>query len=231
MVNNKTDTSLNTSSIVLGHPDTLLGDGIAHILLDAGYNVFGTARTELDLREMAFKHKPDIILFEPVLCEDFAVTIRDLREQVPGSVVALLTKKGTFNSITRSIEVGASGCISVDLTPDEFLHSLQSLLAGHILVSKDMADDVRNQSAEKQKIKAADVLSGREIEVLSHIGNGLNNREIARTLFISENTVKVHVRGILNKLDLKNRQQAAVYASKEGISASGQSETGEESVI
>lgn len=66
-------------------------------------------------------------------------------------------------------------------------------------------------------------------EALAHVGNGLSNRQIARKLFISENTVKVHVRGIFNKLDIKNRQQAAVYASQEGLITSPEPKNSEES--
>lgn len=217
MVNDTSGTSGTCKSIVLGHPDTLIAEGIASILLKANYKVSGTANTEASLRGLVLKHKPDIIIFEPMICESYADTISAFRQQVPKSVLALVTKRGTFNGIVQAIDAGASGCISVDLSPQDFTRSLQSLLAGDILISKDMTTYAREQSVNKQKPKPGETLSNREREVLSYIGNGLNNHQIARKLFISQNTVKVHVRSILYKLDIKNRQQAAVYAAKEGL--------------
>jgi DNA-binding NarL/FixJ family response regulator len=217
VVDSSSGISSTSASVVLGHPDTLLAEGLAAMLLKANYRVVGIANTEANLRELSFNLKPSIILFEPAICERYANIISAFRQQVPKSVVALVAKKGTFDGIARAIEAGASGCISVDVSPEGFDRSLQSLLAGDIIVSEDMTHDVRKELIDKRKPKPIEMLSDREQEVLRNIGNGLSNRQIARRLFISENTVKVHVRGILNKLDLKNRQQAAVYAHKEGL--------------
>jgi len=231
MVANSSGISSTSASVVLGHPDVLIAEGIAAILLKADYRVAGIANTEASLRELSFKHKPDVILFEPAICESYTDIISEFRQQFQKSVLALIAKKETFDGIARAIEAGASGCISVDVSPEGFGRSLQSLLAGDILVSKDMTHDIRKELADKRKPKPIETLSDREQEVLRNIGNGLSNRQIARRLFISENTVKVHVRGILNKLDLENRQQAAVYASKEGLTAPPEPENSKESTL
>jgi DNA-binding NarL/FixJ family response regulator len=217
VIGNSSDIRITSKSVVLGHPDTLICEGIAGILLKANFQVLGKANTEAGLREQVSKYKPDIILFEPVICKLCTDVIIDFRQQVPKSVIALMTKRGVFDGITQAIEAGASGCVSVDVLPEEFIKSLQLLSMGNVVVSKGMVNDIRKELTGKQEPKQFENLSDREREVLSHIGIGLSNRQIARKLFISENTVKVHVRGILNKLDLKNRQQAAVYASKEGL--------------
>lgn len=227
MVGNISGVKRAPKSVVLGHPDTLLVQGVAAILRKANFRVLGIANTEVGLRELAFKHKPDIILFEPAICECYADVIAAFRQQVPNSVVALVAKKETFDGIARAIHEGASGCISVGVSPDEFVRSLQSLSQGNVIVSRDMTHHVRIGLANRHKPKPIETLSGREREVLLHVGDGLSNRQIARKLFISENTVKVHVRGILNKLDLKNRQQAAVYATKEGLMTPPQPENSE----
>jgi DNA-binding NarL/FixJ family response regulator len=217
MVDNKSYVGNISKSVVLAHPDTLIVEGIAAILSEAHYRVMAKASTEADLCEQAFRHRPDIILFEPIICRACTDVIRTLHERAPKSVVALMTKQGVFDSVTQAIEAGASGCISVDASPEEFIKSIELLSRGDVVVSKEMANDIRKELIGKQEPKPIENLSDREREVLSHIGSGLSNRQIARQLFISENTVKVHVRSILNKLDLKNRQQAAVYASQEGL--------------
>jgi DNA-binding NarL/FixJ family response regulator len=229
VVGNNSDIRSTSKSVVLGHPDALICEGIAGILLKANYQVLGKANTEINLREQTSQYQPDIILFEPAICKHYADTISAFRQQVPKSVVALMSKRETFDGIAQAIEAGASGCISMDVSPEEFIKSLELLSAGGVVVSKGMANDVRRELTSKQEPKLIETLSGREREVLSHIGNGLSNRQIARKLFISENTVKVHVRGILNKLDLKNRQQAAVYASKERLIKPTEPENGKES--
>jgi DNA-binding NarL/FixJ family response regulator len=77
--------------------------------------------------------------------------------------------------------------------------------------------DVQPDLVKLEPSKPVDMLSEREREVLSLIGNGATNREIAEKLFISEHTVKSHIRSILNKLNISNRQQAAVYAERAGL--------------
>ena len=206
-----------TKSIVLGHPDSLLCDGIASLLQGTDFRVVGKANTEAALVDLVSRYKPDIILFEPVICEHYTNSVRTFRAQFPKAVIVLLTKRETFDGITQAIEAGASGCISVDVSAEEFIKSLQSLSMGDLVISKDMADEMREELITKQKPKPAERLSDREREVLSHVGDGLSNRQIARQLYISEHTVKVHVRSILNKLNFQNRQQAAVYAAGEGL--------------
>lgn len=219
----------NTSkSVVLGHPDTLICEGIAGILLKANFRVLGKANTESNLKELASQHKPDIILFEPVICECCSDVIREFRQQALKSIIVLMTKRTVFDGITQAIEAGASGCISVEVSPEEFVRSLELLSMGDLVVSKDIANVIREELNVKQKPKQSEMLSEREREVLGHIGNGSTNRQIARKLFISEHTVKVHVRSILNKLNLQNRQQAAVYASEEGLITPLNSENSEQ---
>ncbi len=217
MANSSSGTCNTYKSVVMGYPDVLICEGIAGILLKAHYRVLGKTSMGASLKKLALEHKPDIILFEPLICECYVDIIRTLRQEVPEAVIVLIIKRGIFDSIMQAIEAGASGCISVDVSPEEFIKSLELLSMGDVVVSKDMANNIRREITAGQKLKPIGMLSYREREVLGHIGNGLNNRQIARNLFISEHTVKVHVRGILNKLDLKNRQQAAVYAAKEGL--------------
>jgi len=88
------------------------------------------------------------------------------------------------------------------------------LAPGDIVVSQEMADGIRAELAD-QTSKSKDDVSGREREVLQLVCQGATNREIAKRLIVSEHTVKVHLRNILNKLNLRNRQQVAAYAVQE----------------
>jgi DNA-binding NarL/FixJ family response regulator len=204
-------------SAVLGHPDKLLAEGVASLLVKANYRVSGVSQTEAGLRELALKYKPDSIIFEPAICAHCPDLISILRREIPEAVIVLVTKRGTFAAISQAIKAGASGCVSVDLSPEEFARSLESLLAGDVLVSKDMTNDVRRHLIDGHESKQTETLTRREVEVLRLVGAGSSNREIGQELFISEHTVKAHLRTILAKLDLRNRQQVAAWAVKNGV--------------
>ena len=128
MDNTGSEIGNTTKSVVLGHPDLLIGQGISAILAKANYEVVGTANTEATLKDLAWKHKPDIILFEPAISDSYVGVISEFRKKIPKSVVSLITKKGTFNGIPQAIKAGASGCISVDTSSERFTRLLQSLL-------------------------------------------------------------------------------------------------------
>ena len=91
------------------------------------------------------------------------------------------------------------------------------LAKGDIVVSQEMANGVKVELAADQVLKSREDISGREREVMQLLCEGATNREIADRLIVSEHTVKVHLRNILNKLNLRNRQQVAAYAVQEGL--------------
>jgi DNA-binding NarL/FixJ family response regulator len=97
------------------------------------------------------------------------------------------------------------------------VQALRMLAKGDIIVSQEMANGVKVELAADQTLKNKDDISGREREVLQLVCQGATNREIAESLIVSEHTVKVHLRHILNKLNLRNRQQVAAYAVQEGL--------------
>jgi len=210
--------SLPAKTLVLGHPDYLIAEGLSSLLHKSGFDVVGKTSVLSILLDLA-KQQPDIILVEPALSDDCVETIRTLGQLAPGATIAIITKKGAFSALGSAVEAGASGCISVDISSEEFIKSLDLISTGGFVVSKNMAERMRQEIVSDQKPTSVDVLSEREREVIHHIRNGATNRQIARQLFISEHTVKVHVRSILNKLNLKNRQQIAVYATEESLAA------------
>ena len=99
MINSNSDSGLTESdnTVVLGHPDILILDAIAYLLTNRSFNIVGRATTDFRLKELAFEHKPSIILFDPVVCEHYLLTISTFRQGLPDSVVALISKRGTFS--------------------------------------------------------------------------------------------------------------------------------------
>lgn len=217
LMNIETVPQIISRSVVLGHPDLLISEGVASILRNAGFKVLGIATTEEELTRLAARQRSQLILFDTAISRSPVDFVRDLRLYVPGSIIVILAKATSGDSYIPAIEAGASGCISVDISSQELVRSLETLLEGNVVISRKMVTGIRKELSSEGKPRPIEMLSDREREVLSLVGLGSTNRQIARKLFLSEHTIKIHVRSILNKLDLQNRQQAAVFATREGL--------------
>ncbi len=202
--------------MVVAHNRRLICEGIASILQEAGFNVVGQAYTEESLFQLTAQRKPDIVLVDWEVSEAATDTIRALVEELPDLAVVILTTPQSTEAMLPVLEAGARGYLSVNLSSQEFVQSLRMLARGDIVVSQEMADGVKAELAD-QVMKSKDDVSGREREVLQLVCRGATNREIAKSLIVSEHTVKVHLRNILNKLNLRNRQQVVAYAVHEGL--------------
>jgi DNA-binding NarL/FixJ family response regulator len=221
----------NTQSVILAHPNRLIRESIASVLQGAGFRVIGQVEDEPNLRRLAIQHKPDIILLDWEISEVRIDAVRGLAEDVPSAIVVILTRPQPSETFVEAMREGVKGYLSVNLSPEEFVQSLRMLVKGDIIVSRDMTGEVQKVLATTELAKSTEGLSGREKEVLGLVGNGATNREIAQRLIISEHTVKVHLRNILTKLDLRNRQQAAAYAARKGLVKDTQSENNSESAL
>jgi len=216
MTNAGGTSSTSGESVVVAHHQRLICEAIAGILDRAGFTVMAQADTERDLLRLGMQHRPDIALVDcdiPGVAPD---TILALIERLPDVAVVMLTHPQSADALLPILQAGARGYLSVNLSSKEFVESLRMLARGDIVVSQEMADGMKTELAD-QASKIKDDVSGREREVLQLICEGATNREIAEKLIVSEHTVKVHLRNILNKLNLRNRQQIAAYAVQEGL--------------
>jgi two-component system NarL family response regulator len=135
----------------------------------------------------------------------------------------MLTISDEEDDLYEAIKAGAAGYLLKEISIDEIANAVRAVQGGQSLISPSMASKLLNEFAsmikreeEKHQVPAPR-LTPREMEVLQHIAKGENNREIAGELFISENTVKNHVRNILDKLHLHSRMEAVVYAVREKL--------------
>jgi two-component system nitrate/nitrite response regulator NarL len=209
--------SNHAESIVIGHHHALACEGIARILQEAGFYVVGWTDNGHSLLQLAVQHNPDIILVDWEISGVASDTIRVLTERLPHTAVVILTQPQSTEAVLPILQAGARGYLSMNLSSQEFVQSLCMLAKGDIVVSQEMAGEVKVELAADQTFKSRDDISGREQEVLQLVCEGATNREIAERLIVSEHTVKVHLRHILNKLNLRNRQQVAAYAVQEGL--------------
>lgn len=173
---------------------------------------------------LAREHAPDVVVMDVRMPVRSGIdATRAIKEELPGTKILVLTISDEEDDLYEAIKAGANGYLLKEISIDEIGHAVRSVNGGQSLISPSMASKLLDEFAamikkEEQKEQVpAPRLTPREMEVLQHVAQGMNNREIARTLFISENTVKNHVRNILEKLHLHSRMEAVVYAVREKL--------------
>ena len=173
---------------------------------------------------MVEKVKPDLVLMDTDLSEcDSIDVVRQVTESSPEVKIAMFTESVDQTRLFASVEAGASGYLVKDLSVDNLVKSIDLISEGRVvispLLSKKFVDEftvLREEKRARGTEEESD-LSERETEILRLVAEGYTNKEIAQKLCIAENTAKVHVKNILQKLELRNRQQAAAYAAEHGL--------------
>ncbi|QLQ11944.1 MAG: response regulator transcription factor [Nocardioidaceae bacterium] len=144
-----------------------------------------------------------------------------LKEAVPECRVIMLTSSDAESDLYESVKNGASGYLLKDSSMNEVSQAVRLVADGQSLISPSMAakllDEFKEMSRADRDVTPTPQLTGRELEVLRFVAQGLSNREIGKLMFISENTVKNHVRNILDKLQLHSRMEAVMYAVREKL--------------
>lgn len=180
----------------------------------------GSAGDGLAGFELARDAAPDVMLMDVRMphLDGIAATAR-IRSELPagGSKIVVLTTFERDNAVAAALRAGADGYIMKDATPEFVLAAIRTVHAGHAVVApKDTAALLRD-GMHPARPEAIAALSAREKEVFLLVARGLSNAEIGRTAFISEATVKSHVRSILSKLGLVTRVQVVAFAHENGL--------------
>jgi DNA-binding NarL/FixJ family response regulator len=211
--------------VLLAHGTRLMREGMAGLLNEAGFELVADINSEADLVRLTTRYNPDILLLDCDLPKSPVDTVRMLAEErnFKGAVV-LVGQPASPEGVVDVVQAGARGCLSLDLPGEEFVSRLRLLAQGDFVVSGELASSLSQQWRDKTVPETTAALSDREREVLVLVSTGATNKEIAQELTVTENTVKVHLRHILDKLDLRNRQQLAAYAVREGL-AEGNDDT------
>jgi DNA-binding NarL/FixJ family response regulator len=204
--------------VLLAHGTRLMREGMAGLLNEAGFELVADIESEADLVRLTIRYNPDVLLLDWDLPKSPVDTVRTLAEEwnFKGAVV-LVGQPESPEGVVGVVQAGARGCLSLDLTGEEFVSRLRLLAQGDFVVSRDLTSALSQQWGDTKEGESSDGLSDREREVLVLVSYGATNKEIAQELTVTENTVKVHLRHILDKLDLRNRQQLAAYAVREGL--------------
>ncbi|WP_150955264.1 response regulator transcription factor [Microbacterium testaceum] len=186
-------------------------------LLDAadGIDVVGAASDGVEVVALVEKERPDVVLMDmrmPRRDGDEATAM--LRESVPATRVIVLTTYESDDVIMRAVAAGASGYLLKAAPEAELIAGIRAVAAGEVALAPSVA---RVLVAQAGHARDAPTLTPREVEVLSHVAEGLSNREIGVRLHLGEATVKTHLLKAFTKLDVADRTRAVTRAMELGI--------------
>lgn len=198
-----------------GIASMMSGNNSIEIVGEAGDGIEGLEKT----RELM----PDIILMDIDMprCSGIEAT-RLIKQEMPYVKIVMLTVSDNEKDLFEAIKSGAQGYLLKNLEPSDLFEMIHGASRGEAAISRSMAAKILTEFG-RQAVKEANVqgrsgsLTAREAEVLELVARGASNKEIASSLAIAENTVKNHMRNILDKLHLENRVQAAAFALREGL--------------
>jgi DNA-binding NarL/FixJ family response regulator len=192
------------------HP--LFREGIAAIIHNQpDMQLVSQASSGNDAIQQYRTHKPDVTLMDLRLPDvsgiDAMIAIR--AEFDDARIIMLTTFEGDVE-IQRALEAGARGYLLKNMPPNELVDVIRQVHAGKKRIPADVAAQLAEHMSDEE-------LTTREIEVLEQVANGNRNRDIAERLFISEETVKVHLKHIMDKLGARDRTQAIAIAVRRGV--------------
>ena len=187
-------------------------------------HVVGEADDGQQAVERAKELMPDVVLMDVRMPRRSGIeATQRIKEDLPHVKVIMLTNSDDEADLYDAIKAGASGYLLKEISSEEVADSIRSVVQGHSRISPAMAAKLLNEfqsmskrTDERQPL-APPRLTDRELQVLRLVAKGLGNRDIAQQLFISENTVKNHIRNILEKLQLHSRMEAVIYAVREKL--------------
>jgi len=217
---------MDTVKVLVVDDHSLFRRGIAAVLAhQEGLEIVGEAADGLEAIEKARETAPNVILMDLNMprCSGLEA-IQALQAEMPQINILVLTVSEMETDLFAAVKFGATGYLLKKAEPEELISAILHIARGEVIVSPLMATKLLTEfkdlttEGEKESVKQTDAdLSPREGDVLQLVAQGATNKEIADSLFISENTVKTHLRNIMEKLHLANRSQAAAYAIKRGL--------------
>ena len=188
-----------------------------------GFKVVASAGSAMDGIDLAKEHQPDLVMLDPLMPGMSGLEVVGSMIKVsPTSKVVLLTSSESADDLLEAVKIGAAGYMTKDTPLPRLVDAMRDVLNGGAAVSPAMSGKLFSAMRDLLRHHGAAMarqpeLTGRELEVLTLVADGNTSKEIADRLFISENTVRNHVRNILDKLGMKSRFEAVGWAQREGL--------------
>ena len=212
--------------VLVADDQVLFRRGI-HVVLDGEEDIVVAAEAE-DGEDAIFRAEevaPDVVLMDVRMPKVNGIeAARAIRESLPSTKILMLTVSDEDDDLYEAIRAGANGYLLKEISVEEVADAVRAVMRGDSHISPSMASKLlnefnalqRREEQQKQELPGPR-LTARELEVLKLASKGMSNKEIGEALYISENTVKNHVRNILDKLHLHSRMEAVLYAVRKKL--------------
>jgi len=211
----------NAIRILVADDHPIVREGLVAILsTQPDFEVVGEAGTGLEVVEQVAQLEPDVVLLDLEMPElDGVRALKRLRESNPDVRTLVFTAFDTDERILGAVQAGAKGYLLKGAPRDELFKAVRVVHAGESLLQPVVASKLLKQVSHQQAPSTTEIesLTPRELEVLHWLAQGLQNKEIAIELVISERTVKFHVSSIMGKLGAGNRTEAVTIAAQQGL--------------
>ena len=208
--------------VLLADDHALVRDGVASLLVAWDMDVVGHANDGLEAVERALALGPDLVLMDINMPRLGGLeATRRIKAALPDTKIVMLTVSDDEHDLFEAVRAGAEGYLLKNMSGAEFGEMLAGLAQGTPPISRSLAGkllaEFGRQARAEASVRKPDELTDREKAVLHLVARGATNREVARRLIISENTVNFHVKNILGKLHAHTRAEAAVRALRKGL--------------
>lgn len=210
-------------SVLLVDDHALMREGLRQLLeLEEDIRVIGEAIDGFDALYKIRELRPDVVLMDirMPMVDGIAVT-RQVTHEFPGIAVIMLTMSGDHRSMLQAMKEGARGYLLKSASSQEVMQAIRIVYEGGMLIVPELTSAIvyefRRLSGSTTTNSANNVLSGKEIEILRYVAAGMSNKEIAEKLAYSEKTVKNYLSLIFQKLGIRDRTQAAIFALRQGL--------------
>jgi DNA-binding NarL/FixJ family response regulator len=220
------DVGVRVINVLLVEDQNLVRSGLRALLdREEGIRIVGEAADGEEAIQMACDLRPDLILMDLKLPKiDGIEATRQIKDRHSDVEVLVLSAYEDDESVFQAIQAGASGYVLKDITPVNLVRAIRSVRAGmstvHPGITRKLLERISSMSRARtpgQQSIHSDGLTSREVEILVGVANGLSSRELAAKLFVSESTVKSHLRTIYRKINVHDRSQAVAYALRKGF--------------
>lgn len=200
-------------NILLVDDDALVLKSLQMILKAEGIDEVYASKNGTEAFDIYQKHKIDLVLQDIRLKDENGIDIAaKLLELDSDAKIILLTTFKDEEYINKAIKIGVKGYILKD-NVDSLFQSIQTVMAGNMVLDSEVIKDIKLSNQVKKSIEDFDVTE-RELDIIKLLAEGMNNKEISQTLFLSEGTVRNYISNLLDKLDLRDRSQIVVFYYK-----------------
>jgi two-component system NarL family response regulator len=211
------------ASVVIVDDAELFREVLRAAFLQEGFEVSALAADAMKGIDMAREYQPDLVILDVLMPGMSGLeVVGSISKASPRTKVVLLTSSESARDLLAAVKAGASGYLTKDTPLPKLVAAMHDVLEGGAALSPAMGGKLFSALRDMlrhhgEAVARSPELTGRELEILGHVGAGKTSKEIASELFISENTVRNHVRNVLDKLGLKSRFEAVTWAQREGL--------------